>query len=111
MEVSKNAYYHWRKKDGPSMIPAPKEILKLKIKEAFENSRQIYGSCRIQKMLEREGMVYSRSYSPIDEGDGDKKYIEKEICCHNRLRPFAPDCGERFEQGFYGIGTGTEMGL
>jgi hypothetical protein len=33
-----------------------------RIKVIFEESRQIYGSCRIQKMLERESLTYSRSY-------------------------------------------------
>ncbi|WP_236551555.1 IS3 family transposase, partial [Tenacibaculum maritimum] len=33
-----------------------------RIKFHFEQSREIYGSYRIQKMLEREGLVYARSY-------------------------------------------------
>ena len=33
-----------------------------RIKCLFEESRQIYGSHRIQKMLEREGLHYARSY-------------------------------------------------
>jgi transposase InsO family protein len=37
-------------------------VLKERIKIIFEQSREIYGSSRIQKMLEREGLVYSRSY-------------------------------------------------
>ena len=39
-----------------------KTLLKEKIKLVFNESREIYGSCRIQKMLEREELIYSRSY-------------------------------------------------
>jgi putative transposase len=37
-------------------------VLKERIKILFDQSRKIYGSFRIQKMLEREGLYYSRSY-------------------------------------------------
>jgi hypothetical protein len=37
-------------------------LLKERVKVIFNNSRKIYGSCRVQKMLEREGFFYSRSY-------------------------------------------------
>lgn len=40
----------------------PRVLLKERIKMIFEDSKQIYGSCRIQKKLEREGLFYSRSY-------------------------------------------------
>jgi len=62
MKVSKNSYYYWFKKKELITIKTPKDLLKEKIKMAFENSREIYGSYRIQKMLEREGLSYSRSY-------------------------------------------------
>ena len=36
--------------------------LKERIRVIFEQSKEIYGSYRIQKKLEREGLIYSRSY-------------------------------------------------
>jgi transposase InsO family protein len=62
MKVSKNSYYYWFKNKDLIKVKTPKELLKEKIKIVFENSREIYGSYRIQKMLEREGLSYSRSY-------------------------------------------------
>jgi len=53
MKVSKNAYYHWfRNKDSP-YFNASKTLLKDRIKTIFNNNKQIYGSYRIQKQLER----------------------------------------------------------
>ena len=62
MRVSKNAYYHWVKTKDTAILETSKMKLKERIKVVFEESRQIYGSCRIQKKLEREGLIYSRSY-------------------------------------------------
>jgi transposase InsO family protein len=39
--------------------------LKERIRVVFEESRCIYGSFRVQKMLEREGLKYSRSYIAV----------------------------------------------
>ena len=62
MIVSKNAYYHWLKNKDSGFAETPKEYLKKRIKAIFEDSREIYGSHRIQKKLEREGLAYCRSY-------------------------------------------------
>lgn len=62
MKVSKNAYYHWCKVKNIITSEGPKVKLIKRIRLIFEESRQIYGSYRIQKKLEREGLVYSRSY-------------------------------------------------
>jgi len=62
MRVSKNAYYHWFKNKNNVLVKTPKEHLKERIKIIFEDSREIYGSYRIQKKLEKEGLLYSRSY-------------------------------------------------
>jgi len=62
MRVSKNAYYHWFKSKDLITINTPRMFLKERVKVIFEQSKEIYGSCRIQKMLEREGLIYSRSY-------------------------------------------------
>jgi putative transposase len=62
MRVSKSAYYHWNNTEFLVQKKTPKMYLKERIKIVFEESRQIYGSCRIEKMLAREGLNYSRSY-------------------------------------------------
>ena len=62
MEVSKNAYYNWVKSKDLIVLETPKLILMKRIRVIFEENREIYGSYRIQKKLEREGLFYSRSY-------------------------------------------------
>lgn len=62
MKVSKNAYYNWLKHKDLVSLESNKLQLKKRISVIFKENRQIYGSCRIQKMLEREGLKYSRSY-------------------------------------------------
>jgi len=62
MKVSKNAYYHWFKSKNIALSQTPTTYLKERIKFIFEQSREIYGSHRIQKKLEREDLIYSRSY-------------------------------------------------
>ena len=62
MIVSKNAYYHWLKNKDSIVAETTKKHLKKRIKFIFEDSRETYGSHRIQKKLEREGLKYCRSY-------------------------------------------------
>jgi putative transposase len=62
MKVSKNSYYHWIRFKDVVKLETSKEKLKQRIRLVFKESRQIYGSCRIQKKLEREGLRYCRSY-------------------------------------------------
>jgi len=62
MKVSKNAYYHWVNTKESATIKTPRMHLKERIKVVFYNSKEIYGSYRIQKKLERENIFYSRSY-------------------------------------------------
>ena len=62
MRVSKNAYYHWVKSKDKIVFETSKMRLMERIKVIFNESREIYGSYRIQKKLEREGLIYSRSY-------------------------------------------------
>ena len=62
MRVSRNAYYHWCKTKDLTSTKSSKIHLKERIKVLFEQSREIYGSFRIKKMLERESLIYSRSY-------------------------------------------------
>ncbi len=62
MRVSKNSYYHWLKSKDLKIVKTPRMLLKEKIKVIFYTSNEIYGSYRIQKKLEREGIFYCRSY-------------------------------------------------
>jgi len=62
MKVSRNAYYHWLKTKDNIIEIASLTLLKKRIRVIFEQSRQIYGSHRVQKMIEKEGLVYSRLY-------------------------------------------------
>lgn len=49
LKVSKNAYYHWLKAKDVTKEKASKLHLKARILSIFEESREIYGSARIQK--------------------------------------------------------------
>jgi putative transposase len=65
MKVSKNAYYTWLRTNGCEKQKASLIYLKMRIKELFNENKQVYGSLRIQKALEKEGLFYSRSYVSI----------------------------------------------
>lgn len=60
MKVSTNSYYNWKNNDFTQAKKT--DLLKNRIQEIFDDSKQVYGSPKIQKVLEREGLVYSRSY-------------------------------------------------
>jgi len=60
MKVSTNAYYNWTNKDFTQNKKT--DLLKNRIQEIFDDSKQVYGSAKIQKVLERENLIYSRSY-------------------------------------------------
>jgi putative transposase len=62
MRVSKNSYYTWLRIDQFKLEKNSTTLLKLRITAIFNESKQVYGSLRVQKSLEREGLVYSRSY-------------------------------------------------
>jgi putative transposase len=59
---SKNAYYNWLKNKDIPKISSPTLHLKKQIRITFEKSKEIYGSHRIQKSLERQSLNYSPSY-------------------------------------------------
>lgn len=65
LKISKNAYYNWLKNRGVAKISAYKLHLMSRIRDIFKESKEIYGSHRIQKMLEREDLFYSRSYVAV----------------------------------------------
>ena len=65
MKISATAYYHWWKTSKIIKQDSPRMILKNKIKQLFIASKEVYGSYRIQKQLERENISYSRSYVAV----------------------------------------------
>ena len=65
MKVSKNAFYYWLNNMNTIKIKPSKIILKQRITALFFENKQIYGSYRIQKVLERENLFYSRSYVAV----------------------------------------------
>jgi len=63
LKVGRSSYYHWvinNKLTSPSKEKTL--FLDRRIKFIFEDNKQIYGSYRIQKVLEKEGLIYARSY-------------------------------------------------
>lgn len=62
MQVSKSSYYYWLKHKDLKKQKASLIHLKNRINQVFESSNKVYGSKRIQKALEREGLLYSVSY-------------------------------------------------
>ena len=65
MNISKSSCYHWAVMvDRPKIITG-KMHLKERTRIVLEGSGCIYGSYRVQKMLEREGLEYPGSYIAV----------------------------------------------
>ena len=62
MHVSINSYYSWLKTKDIPKIQTRTSFYKERIEQVWKNSRNVYGSSRIQKQLEREGIHLNRSY-------------------------------------------------
>ena len=111
INVSKNSYYHWcTTKDV--VVETPKMNLRRRIRIIFEESKQIYGSCRIQKMLEREGLVYSRSYVAIIMKEMGLKSVlrRKYVVTTDSNHPF--DISDnKFNRDFFSLKLGEKMGV
>ena len=61
LEVSSSGYYDWfRRQTQPSPRALENEILAQQIVQAHQDSRQTYGSPRIQKVLGQAGHTYGR---------------------------------------------------
>ena len=65
MNVSKSAYYTWLKKIAGIKEKSQTIILMERIEHIFFENREVYGSKRIQKQLEREQLFYSRAYISV----------------------------------------------
>lgn len=62
MRVSTNGYYNWLKTKETKHSNPSTEYLKMRIKIIFDKSKETYGATRVCKALERENLVYCRSY-------------------------------------------------
>ena len=63
LRVTKNSFYDWvKKRDVLSPSNGKVQLLTGRIQFLFDENKQIYGSFRIHKLLEKEGFNYSRSY-------------------------------------------------
>lgn len=63
LEVSRNAYYKWKRKgNDKTKINNKTGFLKRKIRIIWEENRKVYGSPKITKILERQGERYHESY-------------------------------------------------
>ena len=60
MKVSRNSYYHWL--SNKENVNEKLMCLKERIRHHFQQNRCVYGSTRIQKKLQSEGLIYSISY-------------------------------------------------
>jgi len=92
MRVSKNAYYTWLRVGQYKRQKSSISHLKSRVAAIFNDSNQVYGSLRIQKSLEREGLVYSRSYiALIMKALGLKSVLSKKfrVCTTDSNHAFA----------------------
>jgi len=62
LNVSRNAYYYWRRRANSARPESRNQILKRQIEAIFNESRQIYGSQKITVELNMVGISISRSY-------------------------------------------------
>ena len=109
MNVSKNAYYHWRKSKDIITLETPKIKLMKRIRVIFEESRQIYGSCRIQKKLEREGLIYSRSYIGVLMKDmGIKSVLRKKYVVTTDSKHEFLIANNELNRNFYSLKLGEK---
>lgn len=92
MNFSKSSYYHWLKNKNEGLEESPKSNLKQKIKKMFDNSRQIYGSNRIQKNRKRRYGLFTLPYCKADEQIGLEKCFETKIYCDDRFKTCTADC-------------------
>ena len=80
MRVSKNGYYTWLRNQGSKKQKASLLYLKMRVEVLYNENKQVYGSLRIKKALEKEGLFYSRSYvSSLMKALGLKSVLSKKF--------------------------------
>jgi putative transposase len=93
LKVSKNAYYHWLKVKDTPMLETTTTFLKARILALFKESRETYGSLRLNKMLEREKLYYSRSYVAVLMRElGLRSVFKEEICYYYGFKSLIYNC-------------------
>jgi putative transposase len=109
MRVSKNAYYHWVKYKGLDIYNTTKSNLMARIKMIFEESREIYGSSRIQKMLEREDLIYARSYiSLLMKEMGLKSVLRRKYVVTTDSKHSFPIANNELDRNFNSLNLGEK---
>jgi transposase InsO family protein len=91
MRVSKNGYYTWLRNQGNKKQKASLLYLKMRVEVLYNENKQVYGSLRIKKALEKEGLFYSRSYvSSLMKALGLKSVLSKKfsVCTTNSKHQF-----------------------
>lgn len=107
MKVSRSAFYNWLKTKDIDRQKSSVKYLKNKILEVFNDSKQIYGSRRIQKALERENINYSRSYiSYLMKQIGIKSVLRKKYVITTNSNHDYPIAGNILNRAF----TSTQLG-
>jgi len=80
-----------------------------RIKIHFEQSRQIYGSHRIQKMLEREGLCYARSYvASLMQKMGLKSVLRRKYVITTDSKHSFPIAENKLNRDFYSLKLGEK---
>jgi transposase InsO family protein len=109
LELSKNAYYYWLKSKDLAKIKSSKKKLMLDIKNNFERNRQVYGSHRIQKSLEREGIRYSRSYiATIMQEMGLKSLLRRKYIVTTDSKHTLPIAENKLNRDFSSLQLGEK---
>jgi transposase InsO family protein len=109
MKVSKNAYYHWCKNKNTMNTKTNKMLLKERIKFIFNESRDIYGSCRIREMLKREGLIYSRSYvSLLMKEMGLKSVLRRKFTITTNSKHPYPISNNELDRNFSSLRLGEK---
>ena len=109
MKVSRNSYYHWIERKDIMSVKTSKILLKERIRHLFEQSREIYGSSRIQKMLEREGLIYSRSYIALLMREmGLKSVLRRKYVITTNSNHSFPIADNRLDRNFTSLKLGEK---
>ena len=109
MKVSKNSYYNWLNHKDLIVMETSKTKLKGRIRMIFEENRKIYGSSRIQKMLEREGLKYSRSYIGLLMKEmGLKSVLRKKYVITTNSKHSFPLANNELDRDFIALKLGEK---
>lgn len=96
LKLSANGFYTWLKAKNIKKPVTATQMLKQRITLIFNENRQVYGALRIQKVLEREGLAYSRSHvAQLMKQMGLKSVLRKrfKVCTtdSNHHYPISPN--------------------